>query len=150
MERSVSVKSGFALIFLPFFLVLPEHDSWAQDAVVLVVAKDSPISELSSLDIRKAYLGMRVNVAGQAIRPFRLTSDEQLNQIFFQSVIALSERSYQRRLLSFTLKYGRPRPDEVDSPAELFRLLSEHHSGIGYMWKTDAEKLADIKILSVL
>jgi len=150
MERSISVKPGFAFILLLMVLAFPENGSWAQEAVVLVVAKDSPIVELSSLNIRKAYLGMRVNMAGQAIRPYRLNSDEQLNRIFLQSVIAMSERSYQRRLLSFTLKFGRPRPDEVDSPAALSRLIEENPLAIGYMWKADAERYTEIRILSVL
>jgi len=118
--------------------------------MVLVVAKDSPIVELTSLDIRKAYLGIRINVGGRAIRPYRLNSDEQLNRVFLQNVIAMSERSYQRRLLSLTLKFGRPRPDEVASPAELLRLIGNNPLGIGYLWKADAEQNSQIKILSVL
>jgi hypothetical protein len=132
------------------FLILQFRVAWAEDEVVLVVAKDSPIAELSALDIRKTYLGVNVAVDGKSIKGYRLSNDQQLNQIFMQSVIAMSERSYERRLLSLTVKYGRPRPTEVDGPTELVDAIEDDLFGIGYMWKSDAEKAGQVRIVRVL
>jgi len=124
--------------------------SWAERAVVLVTDKDSPIDEFTTLDIRKAYLGIAVTIDGGSVRALRMRNDERLNQIFMQSVIAMSLRSYERRLLSLALKYGRPKPTEVGSPQELSIMMVENSPCIGYMWKKDAESDSRVKIIKVL
>jgi hypothetical protein len=124
--------------------------AWAERAVVLVTDVDSPIDELTTLEIRKAYLSIAVTVDGRSVRALRMRNDERLNQIFMQSVIAMSLRSYERRLLSLALKYGRPRPTEVSSPEELSRMMAENSPSIGYMWKSDADSNLRVKIIKVL
>lgn len=149
MERRFSMKPVLTLLLF-VVLLLSIRAIPAEQEVVLVVAHNSPIVELSALDIRKVYLGVSVTVDGHSIRSYRLNNDQRLNQIFMQSVIAMSEKSYERRLLSLTLKYGRPRPTEVDSPVMLMEFLKRNPLGIGYMWKSDAEKDAEIRIVKVL
>jgi hypothetical protein len=122
----------------------------AEEAVVLVVGSDATMEEISLLDIRKAYLGISVSLAGGTVRPLRRTDDERLNQIFMQSVIAMSERSYERRLLSLMLKFGTPRPEEIDDRDQLKRRLVERPHSITYMWKSEAESDARLKVLRVL
>ena len=131
-------------------MAMMAQTSWAETVVVLVTDKDSRIGELKTLDIRKAYLGIAVTIDGRIIRPLRLKNDERLNQIFLQSVIAMSRRSYERRLLSLALKYGNPRPTEVDNREELLKSIVEYSPSIGYMWKSDAESDARVKIIKVL
>jgi hypothetical protein len=124
--------------------------SLADVAVVLVTSRDSPIQSISSLDIRKVYLGISVTTDGNTIRALRRRDDERLNQIFLQSVIAMSERSYERRLVSLMLKFGTPRPVEVDSSDELLESLVTIPSSIAYMWKSDAEADSRVRIIGVL
>jgi hypothetical protein len=131
-------------------LVLTAATSRADLAVVLVTEKDSAIETISSLDIRKIYLGISVTNDGNVIRALRRRDDERLNQIFLQSVIAMSQRSYERRLLSLALKFGTPRPTEVDSHDELLDLLVRYPSSIAYMWKSEAESDSSVKIIRVL
>ena len=131
-------------------LVLSAQASWADSAVVLVTAKDSPIESISSLDIRKVYLGISVTLDGNAVRALRRRDDERLNQIFLQSVMAMTHRSYERRLLSLVLKFGTPRPPEVDSHEELLELLARNPSSITYMWKREAESDSRVRIIRVL
>jgi hypothetical protein len=131
-------------------LALTAATSRAEIAVVLVTDKDSPIESISSLDIRKVYLGISVTVGGYAVRALRRRDDEHLNEIFLQSVIAMSQRSYERRLLSLVLKFGTPRPVEVDSHDELLESLANNSSSIAYMWKSEAESDSRVKIIRVL
>jgi len=140
------VSQSLILIALTFVA----QSSWADAAVVLVTYKDSPIREISSLDIRKVYLGIAVTVDGNTIRALRRRDDERLNQIFLQSVVAMSKRSYERRLLSLALKFGTPRPEEVDDSDELLDSLVRIPSSIAYMWKSDAEADSRIRIIGVL
>ena len=131
-------------------LALTAEMAAAQDAVVLVVGRDSPINEISLLDIRKAYLGISVSLGGDTVRPLRRNDDEQLNQIFMQTVIAMSERSYERRLLSLMLRFGTPRPEETDDRDELDRRLAERPYSIAYMWASEAEADARVKVVRTL
>ena len=150
MERCVSVRFRFAQLLIIAALMLAAHASAEDAAVVLVTGTDSPIEKISSLDMRKIYFGISVSVEGRTIRALRRRDDERLNQIFQQSVIAMSQRSYERRLLSLALKFGTPRPVEVKSRDELLRLLAENPSAIAYMWKSNAEADPRVKIIRVL
>ena len=148
MDWRVSVRVPRFSVFL--MLVVVTQNCRAELAVVLVVDKDSPLDSISTLDIRKAYLGISVVVGGKNIQPLRWRNDARLNQIFLQSIIAMSQRSYERRLLSLVLKYGTPRPVEVDSHERLLIILARQPSAIAYMWKSDADSDKRIKIIRVL
>ena len=97
-----------ALIFAGTVLANLQAAEAADRAVVLITGKSCAMNSISTLDIRKAYLGIGVSYNHINIRAFRLKNDTQLNQIFFQSVVAMSETTYERRLLQSLLKYGRP------------------------------------------
>ena len=139
MECRFPVRVAVPKLLLVLVLMLLLTESQADDAVVLVTGSESLVSDVSSLDTRKAYLGIAVPVGGNTLRPFRRGEDERLNLIFLQSVIAMSQKSYERRLLSMMLKFGMPRPVEVDSHEELVERLARNRYGIGYMWKVDAD-----------
>ena len=122
----------------------------ADRAVVLVTSMDCAMDTINALDIRKAYLGIGVSYEGKNIRAFRVGGDEQLNQIFFQSVVVMSEKTYERRLLQLLLKYGRPRPRELDNAADVAAAITENPCSIAYMWQIDAETSAGVKTIKKL
>lgn len=126
------------LIVAGLFLVAGE--AVAGHVVVLVAHIDSPILDVSSLELRKIYLGITVRHNNRVIRGLRNKTDSQLNRIFLQDVVAMSERSYERRLLSFTLKYGRPRPAEVGDHKALVDALSHDLYAVTYMWQEEDRK----------
>jgi len=150
MECGISMRVCVSQSLIIIALTFIAQTSWADVAVVLVTHKDSPIQGISSLDIRKVYLGISVTVDGNTIRALRRRDDERLNQIFLQSVMAMSERSYERRLLSLVLKFGTPRPEEVGDSDELLESLVRIPSSIAYMWKSDAEADSRVRIIEVL
>lgn len=152
MEHSIPVTqlSSQILLVLVLVLMLSMTAAWADDAVVLVTSSDSPIADISTLDIRKTYLGISVTIAGSTVRPVRQQDDRRLNLIFLQSVIAMSQRSYERRLLSMMLKYGTPRPAEVRDREALIEMLERNPHAIGYMWESDAESDRRVRKVKVL
>jgi len=150
VERRIPVRNRGAQWVLLVAMMSSMAASWAEDAVVLVTVSDGPITDISSLDIRKAYLGISVTIAGSTVRPLRQQDDDRLNLIFLQSVVAMSQKSYERRLLSMMLKYGTPRPSEVDNLEDLIERLVRNPNAIGYMWRSDAESDSRIKTIKVL
>jgi len=122
----------------------------AQREVVLVVAANSPLHEMDSLEIRKIYLGFTVKRNGKNIRGLLNTSNSTLNDIFLQSVVAMTDKSYRRRLLSMTLRQGIPRPATYDDLIRLQDALLANPYNVTYMWKESADRMTDVRILRVL
>ena len=91
-----------------------------------------------------------MNHDGQTIDAFRLKNDDKLNQIFFQSVVAMSERTYERRRLLLLLKYGQPRPRGFESVNSLVTALKEAPCSIAYLWRRDVDTRDDVKGIKVL
>jgi hypothetical protein len=150
MEFLRAVMRARAKLLAVCAYLLFASTGWAEPVLVLVTHADSPITEVSNLDVRKVFLGIEIRQDGNAIRGVRNKSDEKINAIFMQYIVAMSERSYQRRLLSFTLRYGRPRPPEVSNTGQLTDQLTEDPYAISYMWLEEAEALDNIKILRVI
>ena len=140
----------FATMLVATLLALQQPAAAAERVAVLVTNDSCPMASISNLDVRKAYLGIGVSHEGATVRAFRLTSDEKLNQIFLQSVVAMSERTYERRLLSALMKYGRPRPQEYKSIADVVVALNTAPCGIVYMWERDANAHTGVKVIKIL
>jgi len=147
MERGISVIPRLLAASLALCLAFCWTTVRAAPQVVLVAGENSPIENLSPLELRKAYFGIVIRHDNQIIRPLRNSSDARLSQIFLQSVVAMSERSYERRLFSLTLKSGRPRPEEFTDQNNLVSALREYPYSISYMWRSDAEQSPGIKII---
>lgn len=120
------------------------------DTVVLVTGDQCPVDDISTLDVRKAYLGVTVKADGRRLRPILMRGDEKLEDIFYQSVVAMSKKSYERRRLSLALKYGTPRLEEFDDLSSVSQALRGEECAITYMWGQDAENLPGIKTIRLL
>lgn len=140
----------FPTIVIVVVLTMQQQASAAGHTVSLITSTDCGQESISPLDVRKAYLGVGVSVEGHLVRAFRLIGDKKLNQIFYQSVVALSERTYERRLLRLLLKYGQPRPLEFDSVEELIAAVVTTRCSIAYVWHRDIKERDDIKVIRVL
>ena len=147
--RLVDCMLAIMLAMLTMLAML-QQASAAERAVLLVTSNDCQMETISALDIRKAYFGIGVSYEGHAVRALRLKGDEKLNQIFFQSVVAMSEKTYERRLLLQLLKYGQPRPREFESVGDLVTAVNEVPCSIAYMWQHEINEHTGIKVIKVL
>jgi len=120
----------------------------AQQRLVLVVAQDSPIDDISVFEVRKMYLGIDVLKQGNFVRPLRNASSAALEQIFLQSVIGLTKAHYERRLLSNLLRLGSVRPQEFENLESLAEELASDKFAITYAF--DDGRLEGVKVLRVL
>ena len=136
--------AALALLFLWSGATADNH------SVVLVTNERCPVSDLSRLDIRKSYLGVTVRVGDQTIRPLRLVGDRELDQVFFQTVVAMSEKSYERRALTLALKFGTPRPAEHETVAQALGALQRTPCGVLFLWADDLEDSNNTKKIRVL
>jgi hypothetical protein len=150
VECGVPVKRSIKKLLLIAAMAMWGDAAVAESTVVLVTSSDSPIQKMTSLEVRKAYMGVAVSVNGVTVRAVRRSDDDRLNNIFLQSVIAMSQRSYERRLLSLALRSGVPRPAEVGDEGELLELLERIPASVSYMWRSDAEADPRVRIIRIL
>jgi hypothetical protein len=139
--------------FILSVLLLGAATASAQDQpreVVLVVSRDSPVTSISSLELRKLYLGLPVTLGGVLARPLRNASDDQLEEIFYQSAMAMSRGAYERQLLSLTLRFGRLNPEIVHSTRQVKEVLYQDVSAISYMWHSDIGEEDELRIVKLL
>lgn len=136
--------------FLIAVLVLFAQASQAEDEVVLVVAKDSTLGVMPTLVLRKVYMGMKVQVDGIDLKGHMRRDDGRLEDIFLQSVLAMSRRSFERRALLSAIKYGAPRPESVNGASALAETLLASPGSVGYMWREEAEADSRVRIVQVL
>ena len=147
MEWRIPMKLREVLAFA--LLCLPGVAA-AEQQLVLVTADSCPADEISMLDVRKAYLGIGVELQDLQIRAYRLVRDERIERIFFQNVVAMSQITYERRMLSLMLKYGTPRLREFTTTDALAEALQKRECGIGYMWREQAFSYPSLKVIRVL
>lgn len=138
------------MVLLVAAFLFPLDEVRADLRVVLVTGNDCPVKEVTSLDVRKAYLGIRVSIDGHGLIPIRLVGDELLTSVFYQSIVSMSRKSYERRELSLTLKYGTPRAETVESVADAVALVRKYKCGIAYLWKQDADRFDVIRPVKTL
>jgi hypothetical protein len=123
----------------------------ADHSLVLIASANSPVNEISPLDLRKVYLGFSVEAGNEMeVRALSNTSDEALQEFFLQHVMGMSARSYNRRLLTLTLQSGRPRPEVYDNIDELLDRIDRDVLSITFAWEEDIADRDDVKILRVL
>jgi len=122
----------------------------SQRIVILVSSQDSNIPALSQLDIRKLFLGVPVIRNGIILKPLRNATDPLLTEVFLQKVIFMSERSYNRELLSRVYRLGGKRPEIFSENTKLVNELRDMPGTLTYMWSADAEDTAGLKTLGVI
>lgn len=150
MECRVPVRRFRESVALLALSMLLPAIAMAERTAVLVTGEKCPIADIDSLDVRKAYLGVLVDIDGYHIRPLRLSGDEQLNRVFFQTIVAMSRKSYERRVLSLALKFGTPRPAEFDNLDEALDVVRRVECGVVYAWAGDLADKTGIRTLKPL
>jgi hypothetical protein len=149
VERRPPVRSA-RLALLLLLLAAADMLHAAEKQVVLVVSADSPVLQLEPLEVQKLFLGLPVLRDNRPLHPLRNLSDEQLDNVFLQYVVAMSQSAYDRRILTQVLQQGRPRPLELKSDAEVVRALAADRFAVSYMWLKDVPVNPRMRILRVL
>ena len=87
---------------------------------------------------------------GLILKPLRNETDPLLTEVFLQKVIFMSERSYDRELLSRVYRLGGKRPEIYSENTKLVNELRDIPGTLTYMWSDDVEDTAGLKSLGVI
>ena len=150
MECRIPVIRGLQLLGLTLLLVGAQA-AYAEHALVLITSAGNPLQSVSSIELRKLYLGFIVNAeSGDQIRPLTNDSDSRAKEIFLQNVVGMSARSYDRRLLTLTLRTGRHRPEVFRETTALLDRIADDSNSISFVWVEDVAGREDLRIVRVL
>ncbi len=150
MERGVPVKRGWIRILLAAALWSAAACAQRHDVVVLIDNAGSNVTSLSSVEVRKLFMGLTVMRGGHALRALRNDSDRRLEQIFLQNVVAMSDTTYERRVLGLALRQGRAPPPAAHSVADLLRKIAHDPELVSFAWASDVAGKPGIRIIRTL
>jgi hypothetical protein len=96
------------------------------------------------------FLGFPVFVAGNPLHAVRNRSDEQLDEIFLQQIVAMSESAYDRQVLVGLNRQGSIRPAEATTAERVLQDLYADPSAVSYMRLHDVAHNPRIRVIRVL
>ena len=121
-----------------------------EQAVVLIVRADSSVGGLDSLTVRKLFMGWPVLINGALLHPIRNRSDSQLDEIFLQQVVAVSQSTYERQMLVGLNRRGSIRPSEVSSEERVLQYLYDDPNAVSFAWLRDVAHNPRVRVIRVL
>jgi hypothetical protein len=121
-----------------------------QQTVVLVVRADSSVTDLDSIAVRKLFLGLPVLISGKPLHPVRNRADQQLDEIFLQQIVAMSQSAYDRQVLIGLNRQGSIRPAEVTAQTRALEILYDDPNAVTFMWLRDVAHDPRVRVIRVL
>ena len=121
-----------------------------QQTVVLVVRADSSVTDLDSIAVRKLFLGLPVLINGKPLHPVRNRTDAQLDEIFLQQIVAMSQSAYDRQVLIGLNRQGWIRPAEVTAQTRALQTLYDDPNAVTFMWLRDVAQDPRVRVIRVL
>lgn len=140
------------LTLLALFMLLDAGSavSAAERRLVLIANSQSSISALAPTEVRKLYLGVALQHNGKTLKPIRNDSDSLAQEVFLQKVLFMSERVYERQVLSKVFRMGGNRPDVYTDRDKLLSGVRNDPGAITYAWEDSVSNQAGVKIIGVL
>lgn len=142
---------GPTLLLISLCFLSTSGGAQSEDRSLLVVTGDqSSIAAVTRSDLRRIFLGVPVTIDGVRIRPLLNATDPLAMDIFLQNIVFMSEREYQRQLLSRVFRLGDQRPKEYDEIEDLIAELEAAPEAISFMWSNELSDRPNLKSLGVL
>jgi hypothetical protein len=149
MERGILLNMRRALqLFI--LLCLVSQTCAASHTLVLVVRADSKVADLDSLTVRKLFLGLPVLVDGSLLHPVRNRSDKELDPIFLQQIVAMSQSAYDRQILNGVNRQGWLRPAELNTASRVLETVYADPNTVTFMWLHEVAHNPRVRVLRVL
>ena len=115
-----------------------------------MVRADSSVTDLDSIAVRKLFLGLPVLINGKPLHPVRNRADQQLDEIFLQQIVAMSQSAYDRQVLIGLNRQGSIRPAEVTAQTRALEILYDDPSAVTFMWLRDVAHDPRVRVIRVL
>ena len=139
----------FTFIFVLLLFVLPTTAS-AEAKVVLIAASGSNIEAVSSRDIRRLYLGLKVADNESVRKPVLNLQSDELYDEFLKNIMRMTEGSYKRKLVKAIFRQGREEILEISSHKQLNDHLLKNKGDVSFVEITAIENMQNIEVVQIL
>lgn len=118
--------------------------------LVLVSSQDANFETIPLQDLRRIYLGIPLRGETKFVKPYRNTSNLDIERYFYSHIMFMTEDNYKRLVLERSFRQGVIRPPEINDEAELVNLLRRDNVGVSFMWREQVNNYDGLKVLQVL
>jgi hypothetical protein len=122
----------FSLLLVILALV-PNTSAGAGPRLVVVVAKGSPITDISEPDLRHVYLSQTTALAGTKVVPFNFEVKTPERITFDRVVLRMTDDEAGRFWIDCKIRGQRPAPRAVPSAAYMTKLVQTYPGALGYL-----------------
>ena len=144
---SIPRRTLLALVVTLGFALFPWELSAERSAVVVVISRDSPLSDVSSAELRKLFLRNTNTVNGRELVPFNHPPGSAVRVQFDRGVLKMSEAEVGRYWVDRRIR-GESGPPHVVPNAKLMLALVKRFPGaIGYLRAEEADN--SVRVLRV-
>jgi len=116
----------------------------------LVIGQETELAPLTTTELRRLFLGFTVDREGQPLRPLINRNDQLSYQVFLQTVVGMSARTYERQLLSQLYRRGIQPPPVYTSLRKLTDALKAQPGTVSFALGDELEEMAGVKSVQVL
>lgn len=149
---------GIARLTFVFLLgLIPSLPLMAEDSeeneerrLVLVSTTEAEVVDLSLDEIRRVFLGIPVRQKDRLIEAVINESDSLAYEVFLQTVVFHSARSYERYLIKRVFQEGGRRPARVTAMRNLPNVLADREGRVSFAWHEWAEERDDVQVVREL
>jgi hypothetical protein len=105
----------------------------ARPRLVVVVAKGSPITNISKADLRQVFLTQTTVLSGTKVVPFSFETKTPQRIAFDEIVLGMSADETARYWIDRKIRGQRPPPRAVPSAAYMAKLVQVFPGALGYL-----------------
>lgn len=147
-RRSFLLSSTSTLVLIATSgYALPVDAGESRIKLALVVAKNSPVTDISMPDLKRLYLGERINAAGEHLIPLNLAPLTRERAGFDKTVLNMSPEAIARYWIDRKIRGDSGPPKALDTADLLQRVVARLEGAIGYV--PAAELRPEVKIVRV-
>jgi hypothetical protein len=100
--------------------------------------------------VRKLFLGLPVLINGSPLHPLRNRSDAELDPIFLQQIVAMSQSTYDRQILIGVNRQGWLPPVEMHTSERALDTLYADPNAVTFMWLREIAHNPRVRVIRVL
>jgi hypothetical protein len=124
---------GIACLVATFGVTTRVGAGEAKTRLAIVVAKNSPVSDISFYELKRLYLGERINAAGKRLLPLNLTPNFRERAAFDKQVLSMSPEAIARYWIDRKIRGDSGPPKAIEPLDILQRVVARLDGAIGYV-----------------
>ena len=132
MHKYFSYALLYSLV-AALFIAAPRAFAGQASKLVVIVAKDSPVTDLSRAELKRAYLSDKLIVAGQKLVPFNFSAGTPERGAFDRVVLGMSPEVMQRFWVDRKIRGQADAPRSLPSSAIMMKVVARFPGALAYI-----------------